>query len=119
MILPKDPNIFKAFSYRRYEEGYWLNGEYVSGAYSDSTMVASIQPLSGEQILRLTGNDRIKKGISIWTDVALSTGKREGEGSQKPDDIYYGGEWYSLDTLDVWQHGIAHYKGIAYKLNDT
>lgn len=89
-------------------------GEYVDGHYvpaSDEspapTAKASIQPLTGKEIIQLPESDRIRQPIRIYTDYQLNTKDIVVRKSDSKE--------YEIQSVENWAPfgRLQHYKGVG------
>ena len=83
--------------------GAYVNGHYVEGAASSSTIDANIQPLSGKEILQLPEADRTReslKGFSV-SEIRVN------------DIITRSSKNYEVQKVaDYSVHSIPHYEAV-------
>lgn len=92
--------------------GGYVSGLFTSGVRALSTVLASIQPVTGEDMITAPEGRRIQDMVKIYTATPL-TQAVEATG-QQPDIVVWQGYGYEVTSIDVWQSGvIPHYKIIA------
>lgn len=101
---------------RRYAEGDFVDQYWVSGATTDVSIEASVQPLSGQQVESLSEGQRLRAPKFIMTDSEL---KLVDEVAKTPaDHIVADGIEYVLETLEHFKMGLAdHFEGIMLRVN--
>ena len=94
--------------------GSYVQGIFTPGARSVITIQASIQPVSGQDMITAPEGRRIQDMIKIYTSTELKQAE-EGAG-QQPDIVVWQGNGYEITSMDVRQMGvISHYKTFATK----
>lgn len=92
--------------------GTWLNGIFIPGTPTTSTIYASVQPLKPEDIQQLSEGRRNSKLFWIFTDTKLNDVT-----TKNPDKIVINGEDYEVDKIEAWQNEvISHYKVLVVKV---
>ena len=92
--------------------GGYVNGLFTPGSRALSTVLASIQPVTGEDMITAPEGRRIQDMVKIYTATPL-TQSEEATG-QQPDIVVWQGYGYEVTSIDVRQAGvIPHYKIIA------
>lgn len=105
----------KPFSVKRTVAGGYTNGVYVEGAESTITIQASVQPVSGQDLVAIPEGRRASDMVKIYTDSDLF-GQGDAGTGQSPDRLVYRGKEYEIYTKDVNQSDvIPHYKMFAVK----
>lgn len=80
---------------RRHAAGtYNSGGDWVPGAYTDTTIKAVIQPAKPADTQFLIENLRSVEMVNIWTETELRTVKQGV--AQDPDFVLYGGKVYKV-----------------------
>ena len=102
----------KPFSVLTESPGSYVQGLFVPGTRSTITIEASIQPVSGKDMITAPEGRRIQDMIKVYTSSELKQSE-EGTG-QQPDIIVWQGYGYEITSIDVRQMDvIAHYKIFA------
>ena len=105
----------RAFTVKRTAPGSYPNGVYVEGAESTITIQASVQPVTGQDMVSVPEGRRASDVVKVYTDSDLFAQGDAGSG-QSPDRIVYLGKDYEVFTKDVNQNGVInHYKYYAVK----
>ena len=92
--------------------GQYVEGVYQSGVRTPLVIDASVQPVSGEDMITAPEGRRIQDMIKVYTSTEI---KQVEEGkNQQPDLILWRGHGYEVTSIDVRQMGvISHYKIFA------
>lgn len=102
----------KPFNVLTESPGAYVQGLFVPGARSVFVIDASIQPVSGEDMITAPEGRRIQDMIKVYTSIELKQAE-EGTG-QQPDIIVWQGYGYEVTSIDVRQMDvIPHYKIFA------
>ena len=104
----------KPYMILREGSGSYVMGEYVPGARSTATIMASVQPVkAGQDMQALPEGRRLGDMRKIYTSTPLQV---TGTGVQ-PDIIVSGGYGYEIVDMDVNQSDVInHYKYTAAKV---
>jgi hypothetical protein len=113
MIGQRPSEIFADFNKKSFVEGSIVNGVWVDGATAVTTILASVQPANGKDLLILPEGERLKAVIKIWTDETLAI----ASGKIKADQIQFNSEWYEVHNIKKNDLGIGHYEALAVKVN--
>lgn len=94
--------------------GSYVQGIFTPGTRSVITIQASVQPMSGKDMVTAPEGRRIDDMIKVYADVEL---KQADTGTnQQPDLIVWRGYAYEVVSIDVRQMDVLpHYKIIAAK----
>lgn len=93
--------------------GTLVDGIYIDGVSTVSTIQASVQPAGDNDIKTLPEGRRERKAYRLYTDSSLISLQE----SQNPDRVTLYGEDYEVITKDPWQNNvIPHYKYIVVKI---
>lgn len=94
--------------------GAFVNGFWVTGSISTSTIQASVQPLSPIDLQTLPENRRDKATFRLYSNYSFNT-----VGSNNPDIVVIDGVDYEVISLSVWKNNVInHYKAIVAKIHD-
>lgn len=105
----------KPFTVKRTVAGAYINGVYVEGPESTITIQASVQPVSGQDLVAIPEGRRASDMVKIYTDSDLF-GQGDAGSGQSPDRLTYRGKDYEIYTKEPNQMGIvSHYKYYAIK----
>jgi len=100
---------------RRFGAGsYDANGRYVEPSYSDTTIRASVQPLRGDELLRLPEGQRQTKNVKLYTPSDLRV--VDDETKTKSDQIIDGTTTYEVRTAEDWTDEGGYWKGEAVEV---
>lgn len=108
----------KPYTIDRFEQGSYVDGEWVEGNSIEISIMASIQPVSGYKIVQLQNATGIKttNWIKIFTKSELQIAK-EGVSGTGGDRITYRNERYELRELEVHDEGhLDHFVGWAARV---
>lgn len=105
----------KPFTVKRTIPGAYVNGVYVEGSETTLTIHASVQPVSGQDMVSVPEGRRASDVVKVYTSSDLFAQGDAGSG-QSPDRLVYLGKDYEIYTKDVNQNGvISHFKYYAVK----
>jgi len=93
---------------RRYSAGSYVDGVWVDGLATDTTVQASVQPLSTSDFRLLPEGDRGKKSWKIFSNFELSMGNDDGI---KADEIIVNNILYRISSPDDY-HFFGHTEAI-------
>lgn len=100
---------------KRTVAGSYVNGVFVEGAETTVTIQASVQPVSGQDMVSVPEGRRSSDVVKIYTDSDLFCQGNLGSG-QSPDRLVWRGNDYEVYTKDVCQMGVvSHFKYYAIK----
>jgi len=87
--------------------GSYVNGLYVDGAETVTSIAANVQPLSGSQILQLAEADRKRESWAIFTESEIRVN----------DLVTRGGKTYEVQRVEDFRNQpVPHYEGIMLLL---
>lgn len=93
-------------------------GRGVPGATTDTTILASIQVLSGRDIQNLVEWERVQFSAKCYTETALFSGDdRTGQRADRIIDT--DGTTYEVRRVDVQHPLIGHWKAFLQRLDET
>lgn len=105
----------KPFTIKRTVAGSYVNGVYIEGAESTFDIMASVQPVSGQDLVAIPEGRRASDMVKIYTDADLF-GQGDAGSGQSPDRLVWRGKDYEIYTKDVNQSDVInHYKYYAIK----
>lgn len=105
----------KTQTIKRTVPGSYVNGVYVEGAETTFTIQASVQPMSGEDIVSVPEGRRASDMVKLYTSTDLNSQGDAGSG-QSPDRLVWLGKDYEIYSKEVRQMDvIPHYKIYAIK----
>lgn len=100
----------KPFTVLTETAGAYVSGVFVAGTKAITTIMASIQPATGEDMVNAPEGRRIHDMIRVYTSTPL---KPAIDGHQ-PDIVVWQGFGYEVTSIDVRQMDvIPHYKIFA------
>lgn len=106
----------KAFTIERQAPGTFVNGKPVPGAITNMTIMATVQPLSGDEILLMPEGERKSQYVTIFTDTLLNAPSTSPVGFYA-DTILAFGQKYKVLVVEPWQSDVInHYKCKAIKI---
>lgn len=89
------------------------NGRFRPGPTETFEVRASIQPLTGEQLLRLPEGERTRERIIIFTAAQLRT-TRQSEVAMA-DRVAYRGEQFEVESVEAWA---GYYRCVGAKVEE-
>lgn len=90
---------------------YDVNGVWVEGAVTSSTIAASVQPASGKELDRLPEGRMYKEAFTLYTSTALNADE-----DNNADQVTIFGKDFTIVNVEVWRNGILpHYKALAIR----
>lgn len=91
-------------------------GTFVPGVETDISFKASVQPITGKELMSLPEGRREKENYNLFTDFSLRT--VDEDGNTNPDTVTLFGKDFEIIRVDVWQNKvIPHYRAIASSIN--
>jgi hypothetical protein len=104
----------REFTIKQKVAGTVVDGAFIEGAVTTSTIQASLQPLKPEDIQQLPEGRRNSKVSFIITSTRLNLVT-----SANPDIVVVDSEDYEVDKEEAWQNNVInHYKYLIVKVND-
>lgn len=85
----------------RYTAGSYTNGVWSDGGSSTFTAVMSIQPLKGQELLKLPEAERTMNYMKGYSSVELKTSSQNGQ--TKADVVTYQGKDYEVQAVESWR----------------
>jgi hypothetical protein len=108
------------YTVRRYASGSLVKGRWVPDAsYTETEIIASIQPMSGRERELLPEGERTKEIIRIYTKHGLRQAMEKN--NVKGDQVSYKGRMYEVKRVDTWDfdwNNMAHFKAMATLVED-
>lgn len=112
MILGAEP-----VTRRRYAAGSRnSSGQFVSGASTDTTIYASVQPASAEEMALLPEGERTREGVRFYTTTELRTASQSG--ATLADRLRVDGVWFEVHDVSWERSLIPHFRGIALRIQE-
>lgn len=106
----------KPYTINRTAPGSYVNGEWVSGSATTVSIMATVQPVSDQDLINLPAGTRSSDMVKIYTATDLYTVEDKGE-NQEPDRMTWLGNVYEITSKSVRQMGlINHYRYFATKV---
>lgn len=107
---------------RRPSAGTYVNGVWVEGAFTDTTITASIQPLKGEDMEELPEARRESEGYKMYTSTQVRTVQEAGS-DQNADRVVFNGKEYEVHQVNPWQNNsnfniVNHYKYLILRIDN-
>lgn len=101
--------------------GTTVNGIWVPGAYTSSTITSSIQPLKGKEMECLPEGRRLSEAFKMYTSSVLRTVGVSGS-NLNCDRVVFNGEEFDVWELMPWQNNlnfaiVNHYKYLILRVN--
>jgi hypothetical protein len=105
----------KPYNVKRTVAGSYVSGVFVEGSETTLTIQASIQPVSGQDMVSVPEGRRSSDMVKVYTDTDLFSQGDAGSG-QSPDRVVWRSKEYEIYTKDVNQSDVInHYKYYAIK----
>lgn len=109
---------------RRYSAGSRAStGYWVEGSSTDSSIVASVQPASGEELQVLPEGERTKRAIRVYTATELRT--TDPQAGTSSDELVISGlvgiddGTYQVQHVEPYYALLAHHKAIAVRRQEA
>lgn len=100
------------YSLKRHGAGDYVEGVFVPGSVTTSTIQASVQPAGGKELQRLPEGERLQDYLAVWTTSELLT----LEGSRAPDRLVIDGAEYEVVAVEDWLSEGNYYKAIVHRV---
>lgn len=107
-------DMFTSCTLRRRAAGVFTSGRWIDGAETESTIVASVQPLTSDELLQLPEGDRSKGARRVYTESELQAGDESA--GLVADRIVWGGEEWEVHKVDGHGLGLAHYAATVVRV---
>lgn len=103
----------ETLSVKRYAAGSWVEGRFVRGDESTTQILASVQPLSPNEIVKLPEHMRNRETLKIYTGDRLFLGDEKS--GKSGDIITHDGREFEVQKVENWHIGtnLQHYKAYA------
>ena len=92
-------------------------GRKTLGTATDTTILASVQVLSGRDLKTLTELERVQFSAKCYTETELFSG--DDRTKQRADRIVDGSTTYEVRRVDVQHPLIGHWKAYLQRLDET
>lgn len=101
----------------RYSAGsYDSHGRWVDGSSSQSSISASVQPLSGLELQDLPENRRTDETIAVYSETEIKEGSIQDQ--RQPDIITHDGKDYEVQRVESWlMASTPYYKALCSTRN--
>jgi len=101
--------------------GGYVDGEYVGGATTNTTIQMSIQPLTAKEVLKLPEAQRTKQWVKGYASEALFTSEQSA--SKKADRVSLNGRNFEVITVEYWESAgntiVPYWKVTMAEVNPT
>lgn len=93
-------------------------GALVSPSRTNTSITASVQPITGQELLNFPENQRVRQPIRLFTEAELKTVSQENK--TEADIVIRGGINYIISTVEDWTGGdvpadMKHYRVVALR----
>lgn len=107
---------------RRPDAGTYVDGRWVGGSVVDSTITASIQPLSGEDMQSLPEARRESEAYNMYTSTQVRTVQEAGS-DQNADRVLFFGKEFEVWQVRPWQNNsnfaiVNHYRYFILRIDN-
>lgn len=95
--------------------GHFENGRWVEGTESEIEITASIQPISGNELVNLPELQRTSETLKCYTtEILLTADPTTGVAA---DEIHYRGKRWQVQSVEPWGvPGFSHSKAIIMRV---
>jgi hypothetical protein len=97
----------------RFGTGSYVNGEWVSGPVTVSTLPAVIQPLKPREVAQLPEAERTEEVIAVFTSAALQTSTPSG---LEADRLTWAGRVWRVILVEDWTAQAGYARAVAVRL---
>ncbi len=88
---------------KRKATGSYVNGHYVEGTETSSSIKAGVQPLTGKELLQLVEADRNRESLKVFTTSEIRIN----------DIVIRSGKTYEVQKVnDLSVYSISHYEAV-------
>lgn len=103
---------------KRFGEGEWVDGYFVSGVETTLNIEANVQPLRGHELLTLPETDRTKESVKVYCVETLNTVEEVGQ--TKADVVIWEGKRFQAIKTMTYKMGVLdHTKTVCFRLPET
>ena len=107
---------------RRPSAGSYVNGRWVEGSTTNSTITASIQPVTGEDMEELPEARRESEAYKMYTSTEIKTIQEAGS-DQNADRVLFFGKEFEVHQVNPWQNNsnfknVNHYKYLVLRIDN-
>jgi hypothetical protein len=100
---------------RRVEPGSYIDGEYHEGQCTTIEIMASVQPVVGDELVMLPEGRRDRQTYKLYTKTELYGVSLQQ--SRNPDTVIIADEEYEVFEVQSWRNNIInHYKVIVQRI---
>jgi hypothetical protein len=102
--------------------GRGADGRFIVAGTTDSTIKASVQPLSGREMETVPEGERHKDWQKVYTEADLVTADQHGAGvGSRADQLVVGGIIYEVRQVWPWRgvSPIPHFKAHVVRLQEV
>lgn len=99
---------------KRRAAGSLSDGVFTPGAETSTTITASVQPVSGREVLRLPEGLRTREVVVAFSMSELRAAD-EVAGTQ-PDRLVWRGSTYEVQSVEHWPVVGGHYRAVAVRV---
>ena len=101
----------KTYNIKISVKGRYIDGKFVKGTPTESTIIGDIQPLNSYEMVRMDIGDRGIGKVKIYTDETLNV---SGKTKDVPGDyVQFEGNWYEVLYQDTHVGIMSHKKYFA------
>ncbi|MFH0902140.1 MAG: hypothetical protein V2A73_16030 [Pseudomonadota bacterium] len=116
--IRKPAEHFTTVTVRRRADGGYVDGIWIDGSQSETTITASVQPVSGQALERLPEGLRTRDSVRVITDDDLQSADEND--SKVADRIVWQSEEYEVVAVQNWLHTqMPHVDAIAVRMDRT
>ncbi len=95
--------------------GSYVKGKFVANPNPEQFyIIASIQPATPQDLLRLPEGQRTKDSITIWTETVLQ--EPDAISGAQGDTVYFGNRQYQVERIFQWADSGGYNKVLAQKV---
>jgi len=96
--------------------GRWEDGRWVEEVTDTITTDASVQPITGNDLLQLPEARRTRRNLGFFTDIELKTADEHNV--KNADVVIHRGISYEIHTVEDWsQMDLPHFYSIGSKID--
>ena len=118
MAIETPAEQFASVTRKRRAAGELHEGTWHEGNVTSSTITASVQPVSGQDLRRLPEGTRTTDAVRIFSEDELRVGNETDR--TPPDRVVYLGEEYEVTSVQRWSMGqLDHYDAMAVRAERT
>ena len=95
------------------------DGRWTPGATTDTTIQASVQPLTERQLASLPEGERQTDQRRVYTETALIVGRQGAETQGDRLSWDSGASWYEVRQADTWYAVLPHTEARVARLDEA